>query len=125
MSDPRRVVGDVSLPSKRLVTEENGGPTLGLCDIETKSRCTLLPLTAPVTTNVPQGPASPHQFPLPEMVDPLSVRVISQKFPGMDISWAHFPARFSGATGSEQALATRAINNADISERMDTSNEKL
>src|SRR6266513_6379568 len=109
--DPRRVVADVSRPSKCVVV---GDPTVGICAVETRSRCTSLPLTVPVTATVPHGPASPHHWPPPEMLEPLRVRFISKKFPGIEKSSAHLPTRFVGDTGFEQALATSASNNTNL-----------
>src|SRR2546423_9516256 len=117
---PRRVVADVSRPSKCEVT---GDPTVGVCAVETKSRCTLLSLTVPVTRIVPHGPASPHQSPWPEIFDPLSVNSISQEFPGKGISCAHLPTTFCGATASEQPTTTSASNNTDFTERIGASKQ--
>src|SRR3982074_483141 len=82
------------------------------------SRCIASPTTAPETVSVPQPSASPHQLPVPEIVEPLVASVRLTEFPGIASSLDQLPATIAGSRVPEQAATAAPSNNTDITSRI-------
>src|SRR5438105_4919655 len=113
---PCRSFDVTSFPSKCEMATGPGGNDL----VDAISRCTASPLTDPVALRSPLQHASPYQLPVPETVEPLTLRLISQLLSTCERSRAHLPLMSLGPR-SEHPIGSSTNNNTDTTERIGTS----
>ena len=112
VSVPSRELGDAMRPSN--FCRKKPRASSGIVTVKSRSRCTAVPYTVPVTATVPHGPASAHQSPVPETVDPETIRFISKELPGTVKSSVQRPTMSRGPRESEQAPTNRVRSKTDV-----------